>query len=359
MKKKVKFALIGCGRVAGHHARSINELPEAQLVAVCDLKEDRAKAYGQEFNVPYYLNYNEMLKNHDADVVNIITPSGMHPTHAVDIIEKYKKHVVIEKPMFMDMKDKERLLGAAKRNKVKIFPVYQNRYNKAVKKVKEAVDGNIFGKVAFGEVRLLWSRPQRYYDMDPWRGKWALDGGAFTNQGIHYLDLLRCFMGEVEEVSAVSATRLVSAEVEDTGAAWIRFKSGAVASVIVTTAARPKDIEALVSVFGENGRAIIGGIAANELKEWTLDNISLGDYSEIFPTVYGFGHKAFLNDVIKDLNGEAPHPVTFEEGAKTVELLNAVYAAVEGHGIVRMENKPASKNLGRYDKKLYDLYTTK
>ncbi|MEK7375780.1 MAG: Gfo/Idh/MocA family oxidoreductase, partial [Candidatus Margulisiibacteriota bacterium] len=117
----------------------------------------------------------------------------MHPSHAEDIITKHKKHVVIEKPMYMNMKDKKRLADLSSKYGVKIFPVFQNRYNKAVKKVKSGLEKQMFGKLVMGSVKLLWSRPQRYYDRDPWRGKWSMDGGALTNQGIHYLDLLRWF----------------------------------------------------------------------------------------------------------------------------------------------------------------------
>jgi len=359
MNKPIKFAIIGCGRVAGHHACNLAEFERGKLVAVCDLVKEKAQAFGEEFKVPFCLNYNEMLKSQDVDVVNIITPSGMHPTHAIDIIEKYRKHLVIEKPMFMNMKDKERLFEKAAEYNIKIFPVYQNRYNKAVKKVKEALAAGMFGKIVMGVVKVLWCRPQRYYDRDPWRGKWALDGGALTNQGIHYIDLLQWFLGEVEYVAAVGATKLVDIEVEDTGIAVLKFKSGAIGVIEVTTAVRPDDIEASVSVFGENGRAIIAGIAANKLIEWTLDDTSVDEYSVEFPTVYGFGHKDFLQDVVRELTEDIPHPISFEDGAKAVELLNAIYKAIETNSVVYMSECPASDNLGKPDQKLYDLYLTK
>jgi len=360
MNKVINFAIIGCGRVAGHHSHSINNISGAKLVATCDLVEEKAALIAKESGAAYYRDYNVMLKNHpEIDVVCIVTPSGMHTTHALDVIEKYKKHLVIEKPMFMNLNDKEKLFNAARENKVTIFPVYQNRYNKAVKKVKEALDGGSFGKIVLGTVSLLWCRPQRYYDRDPWRGTWALDGGALTNQGIHYIDLLRWFLGEVESVSANAATRLVNIEVEDTATVTLKFSNGAIGSIVVTTAVRPDDIEASVSVFGEKGRAIIGGTAANKLRGWTLDNSSLDDYSVEFPTVYGFGHEDLLRDVVRTLVEKIDHPISFMEGSKTVELLNAIYRSIETNQVVYMADKPKSQNLGRPDPKLHALYLTK
>ena len=359
MDKKIKFAIIGCGRVAGHHARSMAQIKNGELTAVCDLVKEKAESFGKEFGVPFYVSYNEMLKKHDVDVVNIITPSGMHPSHAEDIITKHKKHVVIEKPMYMNMKDKKRLADLSSKYGVKIFPVFQNRYNKAVKKVKSGLEKQMFGKLVMGSVKLLWSRPQRYYDRDPWRGKWSMDGGALTNQGIHYLDLLRWFMGEIEYVSAMGATRLVDIEVEDVGIAIVKFKSGALGSIEITTAARPDDIEANVAVFGEKGRAIIAGIATNKLVEWTMDKADLSEHSEDFPTVYGFGHGELLQDVVNDLLGIAPHPIPFQQGSNAVELLNAIYVSIETNSVVKMSDMPASKNLGRHDQALFDMYTTK
>ena len=162
MNKQVGFAIIGCGRVAGHHAQNIVNTPSAKLVAVCDLNEAKAKDYSERFNAPYFTNYHEMLEKlgNDIDIVNVITPSGMHGIHAVDIIEKYKKNVMIEKPLVMNLSDGDKLVQAAEKNNVRIFPVFQNRFNKAVQKVRETVEKKDIGKIVMGSVRLYWCRPQ-------------------------------------------------------------------------------------------------------------------------------------------------------------------------------------------------------
>ncbi|MBI4662352.1 MAG: Gfo/Idh/MocA family oxidoreductase [Verrucomicrobia bacterium] len=354
--KSLGFAIIGCGRIAGHHMRALRELPGARLVAICDLIPERGKAYQQEFSVPWYDNYHTLLRREDVDVVSILTPNGMHPSHAIDIMNRYAKHVVVEKPLALKLNDLPEMQSAARRAGVKVFPVFQNRYNKAVCRVNQAITGGELGRLSLGSIRLRWCRTQPYYERDAWRGTWALDGGALVNQGIHYLDLLLHFMGEVESACAMTATRLVDIEVEDVAVAQLRFTNGALGNIEVTTATRPKDIEASVSVLGEHGTAVLGGIASNRLEVWTLNPEDRDRCSEEFPDAYGFGHRLLLADVIADLSGGPPHPISFYEGSRSVQLLNALYRSAEDKMPVFMKDKPVSRRLGEYVPDLYRLY---
>jgi UDP-N-acetyl-2-amino-2-deoxyglucuronate dehydrogenase len=360
--KKVKFALIGCGRVSNWHANAIKNIDNAELVAVCDLVEERAFSMAKEHNAKYYTNYHRMLQEEDIDVVNVITPSGMHAEHALDIITNYRKHVVVEKPMALRVEDCEKLMDAAKENNVGLYIVMQNRFNKAVLKTKEAIDNNMFGRFVLGTVRLRWSRPQRYYDRDPWRGTWAFDGGVFTNQAIHHIDLLRWLMGDVEGVSGIASTRLVDVEVEDTAAVWLRFKNGAMGIIEATTAARPNDLEASISILGENGTVIIEGTAVNKITTWTFNEIDMREFSEEPPNVYGFGHLPLLEGVAKSIIKGPSFPIDEGGAINTIKLLSAIYSSVEQQGkYVRLKDNPISSKLGiikHEDKKIKDLYTT-
>jgi predicted dehydrogenase len=362
--KKIKFAIIGCGRIAYRHIEAIQVKPNAELVALCDLNLERANERNKGVNVRVYRNYNEMLKSEDIDVVNIMTPNGMHAEHGIDVIEKYKKHVVIEKPICLRIEDGEKLIATAKKNNVKIFAVHQNRCNKAIQKIKSGIDDHLFGRLVLGTIRIRWSRGQTYYDRDPWRGTWALDGGALTNQAVHHIDLLRWLMGNVESISATGTTRLVNVEVEDTACAWLKFENGAVGAIEATTATRPlnKDLEASISLLGENGTVIVEGASVNKLTHWTFSDINLEDYSEYPPNVYGFGHDHIINNVIDVLLNNAEPFVTGEDALKTIRLLSAIYRSIELNGtVVKLKDNPVSEKFGVFDKKyekIINLYRT-
>lgn len=358
MSNILRFALIGCGRIAKNHVGPLTEISGVKLVSLCDLIPEKAHSHADKYGLPVYTNYHTMLQKEEVDVVCILTPSGMHPAHTLDVLRRYRKHVVVEKPMALAWGDLTKMKATAEECGVKIFPVYQNRYNKAVQKVRGDILSGALGKPALGTVRVRWCRPQHYYNRDPWRGTWSMDGGALTNQGIHYIDLLQYLLGDVESVSARIGTQLVQVEVEDTAVASIKFKNGALGVIEVTTAARPDDFEASVSVLAENGAAILSGIACNHLSTYTLDPSASPLYSEEFPDAYGLGHWQFFRDVITDLTGGAPHPSSFEEGTRAIRLLNAIYRSAEDNREVYLDEGLASHNLGRSDPTLSSLYET-
>jgi UDP-N-acetyl-2-amino-2-deoxyglucuronate dehydrogenase len=241
---------------------------------------------------------------------------------------------------------------------VKIFPIYQNRYNKAVQKVRSDIDAGSLGRLVLGTVRLRWCRPQRYYDRDAWRGTWAMDGGALTNQGIHYIDLLQHLMGAVKSVYAQTATHLVNVEVEDTALAVLKFENGASGLIEVTTAARPIDFEASISVLAEKGTAILTGIASNELSVYTPNPDECELHSEVFPDAYGFGHWPFFREILGELLAGVPHSISLNEGRKAIRLLNAIYRSAEDHCEIALGEEVASRKLGIPDPDLFALYHT-
>jgi len=352
MKDKLRFALLGCGRISKKHAEALAALKDAELAAVCDLSEEKARQTGEKLGVPHYLNYDLMLSKEEVDVVNILTPSGMHAEHTVDIVSKYKKHVVCEKPMALTLKDADRMIKICSEKGVKLFVIKQNRYNLPVTKLREAIEKQRFGKLVLGTVRVRWSRDQKYYDQDGWRGTWALDGGVLANQASHHIDLLEWMLGEPVEVSAMTATRLVNIEVEDTAVATVRFANGSLGVIEATTATRPKDIEGSVSVLGERGIVEIGGFAMNEMKVWQFadeepeDREVMSKFKENPPNVYGFGHVRYLQHVIDCLKNHKKAMVDGLEGRKSLELITALYESAETGKFVKIKKAKGKCKLG-------------
>ena len=295
----------------------------------------------------------------DIDVVSVLTPSGMHVEHALDIIETYKRNVAVEKPLAMTPEQGRRLAEAASRNGVRVFPIYQNRFNKAVQFAKSQLsDGGALGRVRTGTVRMRWCRPQRYYNLSKWRGTYAMDGGALTNQGIHYIDLLRYLCGEVKRVSATMATLGAEIEVEDSVVAALEFESGALGTLEILTSARPDDFEASVSCVGELGLVQIGGIATNSLEIFSPDAEACAAHSEEFPTVYGFGHDTVMAEIAQAVQSGGDGPTSFDDGIRTIELLHAIYRSDELGEWVSIADSPVSERLGRPDEALANLYRT-
>ncbi len=359
--KKYKVAIIGCGRIAGHHCSSINSTEGLEIAAVCDMVEEKAKAYGLEFNTPYFTNYHQMMKSvREIDIVAVMTPSGMHFEHGMDIMEKYGKHIIMEKPTFMRPSQLTKAYDKADDKGLSIFPVFQNRFNRAVQHVKKAIQDGELGDIRIISVRVRWCRPQRYYDMAPWRGTFSHDGGALTNQGIHHIDLLRYFGGEVDRVNAAMRTLGADIEVEDTVVATFSYSGGAVGTVEVTTAARPDDFEASLSIVGSKGLAQIGGIAVNELQIFTPNPPACKTNSEDFSgCVYGFGHKILYNDILSFLRDGIPYPIRKGDCLNTIKLLHAFYRSDEKGAWLKVDSPDESERLGRENEEISMLYRTK
>lgn len=350
----LKFALVGCGRIAKRHSEllGLNQIKNASLVACCDTVEERAKTLGKQFDIPYYIDMDEMMQKEDIDVVSVLTESGNHAKHVINLA-KYGKHIVVEKPMALTLDDADEMIRACDTNKAKLFVVKQNRFNVPVVKLREAMDQNRFGKLVLGTVRVRWCRDQNYYDQDSWRGKWSMDGGVLTNQASHHVDLLEYMMGDVESVFAKSMTALVDIEAEDTAIVTLKFKNGALGIIEATTAVRPKDLEGSLSVLGEKGSVEIGGFAVNKMIHWNFTNPIDGDdevmekYSVNPPNVYGFGHQAYYEHVVDSILNDKAQLVDGLIGRKSLELITAIYESIETGKEVFLRFKPTKCKLGQ------------
>ncbi len=351
----LRFALLGCGRIAKRHSEllGLQQIPGAVLSAVCDIDEHKARSMGERFKVPWFTDLHEMMKKAPIDVVTVLTPSGQHAEHTI-ALAPYKKHIVVEKPMALTLGDADKMIAACKANNIHLFVVKQNRFNVPVVRLREELESGRFGKMVMGTIRVRWCRDQSYYDQDSWRGTWEQDGGVFTNQASHHVDLLQWMMGDVESVFAKSDTFLVKTATEDTGIALLKFKSGALGIIEATTACRPKDLEGSVSLLGAAGTVEIGGFAVNEIRNWAFTHATQEDQNVIQnfsvnpPNVYGYGHKAYLEHVVDTIRTDGKkHYVSGEEGRKSLELITAIYESIESKQEVRYPFTPKLSRLGR------------
>ena len=350
----LNFALVGCGRIAKRHSEllGLGQIGGARLAAVCDVKEERARAFGERLKVPYYSDMHEMMMSENIDVVSVLTESGLHAEHVV-ALASYGKHILVEKPMALTLDDADHMIAACDRAGIKLFVVKQNRFNVPVVKLREALDAGRFGKLVMGTIRVRWCRPQSYYDQDAWRGTWAMDGGVLANQASHHVDMLEWMMGDVDSVYAMASTRLVDIEAEDTAVVVLKFRSGALGVIEATTATRPKDLEGSISILGETGTVEIGGFAVNKMKTWNFLESREGDdevmekYSVNPPNVYGFGHQAYYEHVVNAIRGQGPHLVDGLAGRKSLELITAIYESIETGKPVQLRFRSSLARLGK------------
>jgi UDP-N-acetyl-2-amino-2-deoxyglucuronate dehydrogenase len=351
--ERLRFGLVGCGRIAKRHSDllGLGRIEGAELAAVCDVVEARARAIGQSFGVAAYSDMHEMMSRERIDVVVVLTESGMHAEHVIQLA-RHGKHIVVEKPMALTLGDADRMIAACDAARIRLFVVKQNRLNLPVVKLREALEAGRFGRLVIGTVRVRWCRDQSYYDLDPWRGTWALDGGVLSNQASHHVDLLEWMMGDVESVYAMSRTALVDIETEDTAVVVLRFMNGALGVIEATTAARPIDLEGSLSILGEGGAVVIGGFAVNQMTSWNFTDFQPGDgevlarYSVNPPNVYGFGHQAYYEHVVRCIREDAPQLVDGLAGRRSLELISAIYESIETGREVRLRFRPARCRLG-------------
>jgi UDP-N-acetyl-2-amino-2-deoxyglucuronate dehydrogenase len=331
--RSVRVALVGCGRISGSHVAAIDKIDGLELVAVCDVEIDRARAVADERGIPAFRTMEELLAGTDSDVVAVCTPSGLHPAHGI-AAARAGKHVVAEKPMAISLADADALVQACDAAGVHLFVVKQNRLNPPIQLLRRAVEKGRFGRIYLANTTVRWTRPQEYYDAAPWRGTWEFDGGAIMNQASHYVDLMQWLVGPVESVVAKTATLARRIETEDTGIAVLRFRSGALGVIEVTVLTHPRNFEGSITILGEKGTVKIGGTAVNRVEHWQFadyddDDKLIDAASTSPPTVYGFGHEGYYRNVLAVLRGEAKPGTDGREGRKSLELILGIYESAK------------------------------
>lgn len=336
----INFAIIGCGFIAKKHALAISNIADAKLIAICDKVPDMMKYYSEKFGAKPYEESSEMLRDPSIDVVCICTPSGLHALIAEEVAQA-KKHIVMEKPIAMSIKEADRIIHAARSNGVKLTIVHPNRFRTAVQETKKILDQELLGKISHANCLVNWNRGQQYYDQASWRGTKTHDGGVLMNQAIHNLDLLLWFMGKPAEVFSMEATRLRNIEAEDVSAGIIRFENGALANVQASTTVYPTNFEESITIFGEKGTLKIGGSNALHFEKLDIQELDDASIQEIVQRVeqdpWGIpGHQRIIEDMILAIQNNTQPAVTGEDGKQALKLVQAFYESATSKQMVEM-----------------------
>ncbi|SOB93646.1 predicted dehydrogenase [Ureibacillus xyleni] len=329
------YAIIGCGRISPNHIAAAQK-NNLNIVALCDLEQGKMQKTIATFNlsssVKQYTDYREMIASEKPDLIAICTESGKHGQIAIDCITA-GIHLIIEKPIALSLEEADQIIELSKKHNVKVSACHQNRFNKSVQKMRNAIESNRFGRLLYGTAHIRWNRGEEYYKQAPWRGTWEQDGGALMNQCIHNIDLLRWMMGEeiVEVVGMTDNLLHPYIECEDLGMALVRFSNGSYGMIEGSTNIYPQNLEETLYIFGAQGTAKLGGKSVNLIEEWLFadkkdDPKEVKEkYAENPSSVYGFGHTPLYADVIEAIQQDRTPYVTAEDGRKALELVLAIY----------------------------------
>ena len=358
----MKYALIGCGRIAVNHIKAVvnNNL---DMVAVCDVDPEAIdllfEKTGYDRPTQRYTDYKQMIEEHpDLELVAIATESGVHAEIALYCID-HGINIIVEKPIAMSMEDADEIVRRSAQKHVKVCACHQNRFNVAIQQMRRALEAGRFGKLSHGSIHVRWNRNQNYYDQAPWRGKWATDGGCLFNQCIHGIDLLRWMMGdEVEEVYGVTNRRFHDyLECEDIGMAVVKFKNGAVGTIEGTVNVYPQNLEETLFLFGQTGTVKIGGKSTNNIDVWNFADETEEDQKnkglqEQTSNVYGNGHTSLYADMIDAVEHDRKPYVDAVAGRNAVEMILAIYqSAATGKPVkLPLKNVASTDFAGRFDK---------
>ena len=359
----MKYALIGCGRISPNHLEAaINN--NLEIVGLCDIIPENIDKLLNKLNIDVnkykkYTNYKEMLEKEKPELVAIATESGKHAAIALECLDA-GVNLIIEKPIALSLEDADKIIEKANKKGLVVCANHQNRFNKSIQKIRQALEEKKFGKMLYGTAHIRWNRGIDYYTQAPWRGTWAQDGGALMNQCIHNIDLLRWMMEDnIEEVCAYTDNLNHNyIEAEDLGLAIVKFKNGSYGIVEGTTDIYPKNLEETLYLFGQKGTVKAGGKSVNIIEEWIFEDDSENsedvkkNNSEMPQNVYGFGHTPLYKNVINAINTHTKPLVDAEAGRRALELVLAIYkSAAEGRPVKLPLDKCSTMDfVGRFDK---------
>lgn len=333
--KKLRFAIIGCGRIAQRHAEHINNF--GTLVAVCDNVKEKADEMAAKYNAKAFYNADDLLQlKNEIDVVSICSPNGLHATHSIQSLQA-GFNVLCEKPMAINAQDCGKMIQVAEKANKRLFAIKQNRFNPPVEAVKKIIDEGKLGKIYSVQLNCFWNRNPDYYH-NSWKGTKTLDGGTLYTQFSHFIDLLYWLVGDVKEVKAYGGNFAHQGiiEFEDTGVVILKFVDGAIGSINYTVNSYAKNMEGSVTIFAEKGTVKIGGQYLNELEYQSIEGYKIENLPEgNKPNNYGnyvgsmSNHDKVYQNLIDVLDNNASISTSAFEGLKTVEIIDKIYAAID------------------------------
>ena len=332
--RKIKFCIVGCGRIGERHAEHINNL--GTLVAVCDVVPQKADQLAVKYGAKAYYHLEEMLAAHpDSDVISVCTPNGLHAAHSIQSLQA-GFHVLCEKPLAINAQDAGEMLKVAEQKNKRLFVIKQNRFNPPVAAVKEAIDSGKLGKLFSIQLSCFWNRNEAYYQ-NTWKGTKALDGGTLFTQFSHFIDLLYWMIGDLKEAKAFvgNFAHQNMIEFEDTGAVILRFHNGVIGTINYTVNSFQKNMEGSLTIFGEKGTVKIGGEYLNELeyqsiKDFEIKDLPSGNKANNYGAYQGSmsNHDLVYKNLIDVLNNGASISTNAFEGLKTVEIIEKIYQSI-------------------------------
>ncbi len=349
--KKIKISIIGCGRVAEHYKFIFNSIKtkEYELVGCFDKDKRKSELFSHYFKIKSFDSFDNMIKESKQDLLIVLTPSGTHYEISKQALIN-NVNVLVEKPAALIPNEIIELNELSNKNNLLYAVAFQNRFNPSIELLKK--NFSRLGKIITSSIVLRWCRYQDYYN-DEWHGTWKNDGGVINQQAIHHIDVMNYILGPINNLSTYNTKRLNNLEAEDSSVSIINFTNGSLGTIEVTTAARPKDFEASISIVGEKGMVSIGGIALNHINEWYFINKIPEDdkynlYSEEVPNGYGLSHKIVIKNVINYLKGDKNAKVIKAiDSLETCKLIHSMYISDETRQTVIMNNSLVSKYLGK------------
>jgi UDP-N-acetyl-2-amino-2-deoxyglucuronate dehydrogenase len=334
-KKKISFAIVGCGRIAQRHAEHINKIGE--LVAVCDIDIQKAEELSKKYKAKYFLTIDELINSKlEIDVVSICSPNGLHAEHSIKALNA-KFHVLCEKPMAISVSDCGEMIKTAERNNRRLFAIKQNRFNPPVAAVKNAIDNGLFGKIYSVQLSCFWNRNADYYK-NSWKGTQDLDGGTLYTQFSHFIDLLYWILGDVKDVYALTGNFAHNniIDFEDSGVIALKFYSGVIGTINYTVNSYQKNMEGSLTIFAEKGSVKIGGQYLNELEYQNIENFEFkdlpkGNSANNYGNYVGSmsNHDKVYENLVDVLLNDSTISTNAFEALKTVEIIDKIYTSAK------------------------------